>query len=114
MSTSSSATSAPCSVRGTTDLAAFTVTPCPVCDDRLAVCWRFRADDRHCALCGRQVLRLRVQPSTPGGAVWLYLHPTDALRLRLTWERGPEGGPARNTYRPTLDCARSGAHFTGD
>jgi hypothetical protein len=87
--------------------------PCPVCADRPAARWRFRADDRHCPLCGARVLRLRVGPAAPDGAVWLYLHPSETLRLRLAWERGPEGGPAQ-TFRPAIDYARSGAHFTAD
>jgi hypothetical protein len=65
-------------------------------------------------LCGARVLRLHVSPATPDGAVWLYLHPNETLRLRLAWERGPEAAPARQTVRPAIDFARSGAHFSGD
>ena len=57
------------------------------------------------------MLRLRVSPATPEGALWLYLHPAEALRLQLTWERGPENGPVRKTFRPTIDFARSGGSF---
>jgi hypothetical protein len=83
-----------------------------VCDVRLQACWPFRADDRHCPLCGLRILRLAVSPTAPDGNVWLYRNAAGDVTFRVVWERGPDDRPnRRQLLRPLLDPAGCVARF---
>ena len=88
---------------------------CPVCNVALQACWTFRADDRHCGLCGLRILRLVVKDTAPDGAIWLYHTPRRHVLLRMTWERGLDDRPQeRLLLRPVLDFRACRARFGGD
>jgi hypothetical protein len=83
-----------------------------VCDVRLQAGWPFRLDDRHCPLCGLNILRLAVSPTAPDGNVWLYQTATGDTTFRLVGERGPADRPdRRQTLRPLLDLSACLARF---
>jgi hypothetical protein len=82
---------------------------CAACDRPLTACWRFREDDKHCGLCGEQVLRLVLGHSDADGRTWLYRRPGKPLYLMMSWEFGCADRKVKTRRRPVIDLAGSSA-----
>ncbi len=88
---------------------------CQFCDREVRPLWRFRDDDRHCSLCGKQVLHLQVGNPVPEGAeVYLYDHGKkgpEFVVIGMFGDRHRADGMVR--HRPALDLAGCSATFSG-